>query len=293
MTLNAKRNISGCFDFQITHTHANRLITAEFIKRRTFTDLSMCTCHRLVADCRHIPTLYHHFYHLAHSLLYLHKLGVVHGDIKPNNVFVRVQEGSATDVTRVQLVLADFDLALLYRRDISYHDGEFKHNAQWGTTGYFPAEFSEYVSYEMVAYDKLSPEHRPKGRPLRSPAKEYVIHHPFAEPYLDIFALGMVFLGMFHRSHYVCTLVHLHQTTNEHVCSTSRSSLHASAHVLLCHRLTAVNPTIAVSMRAQFDLFTYLSHEGRRTVGVKKYNDIIEMRESKEIDDTMYELLEC
>jgi serine/threonine protein kinase len=298
MSLNTKRNSSMIFDWQITY-HSSHSKPVDNETRRVFSDLSKYTCQRLISDLRRIPSLFHHFHHLAQCVRYVHEKGVLHGDIKPNNIFIRVTDCSSTSVARVQLVLADFDLACNYKRDISHHRGSFEQSATLGTSGYHPANYCPSIPYSAVAYAQLRPELRPSERPVKV-SSQYIRYHPYAVPYLDVFALGMVFLCMIHRcsmsapwyyfiKHEITTCTtyppqkHPPYNQNHHYCT--------PAHVLLHHHVI-VNPTLQLNSRAKFDLYTALSNDPERRDGLRKYYDVIKLRESKVIDDAMYTLLE-
>jgi serine/threonine protein kinase len=145
MTIISKPHVTSSFEWQITYHHGDKQSDRD--KRRLFSDLCICTCQRLIADLRVIGSLYHHFHHLAHCVRYIHENGVVHGDIKPNNIFVRATDCTADCVNRVQLVLADFDSSCNYNRDISRHQGSFERRSPLGTPGYHPADYSPIVPY--------------------------------------------------------------------------------------------------------------------------------------------------
>jgi hypothetical protein len=139
-------------------------------------------------------------------------------------------------------------------------------------------------------------------RPTRNVASTYIFYQPDATPFLDIYALGLVFLSMLHRSSlsapwYIhikyeittCT-VYPRQVKppfkqDHHYCT--------PAHVLLCHRLSTTNPTLQMKARAQYDLYTALNSDVHSKGKVRQYNDVVELRERKVIDDEMYNLLDA
>jgi serine/threonine protein kinase len=298
MTINPKRNnplLRSVFEWQVTH-HPDDT-SSDRDKRRLFSDLCMCTCQRLIADIRVLTSLYHHFHHLAHCVRYMHEKGVLHCDIKPNNIFVRAIESTSDAVTRVQLVLADFDLARNCHRDVSRHDGTFEKDAPFGTTGYHPNIYCPTIPYTTVAYSYLLSDHRPTARPARDALRQYKFFNLYATPFLDIYFLGLVFLSMFHRSKltepwYIhikremvtCTVYPLNPPyrLDHHHCS--------PAHVLLCHRLTGVNATLKSPGR--HDLYSVLKNDVHGSK-LEQYNSVVELRDRKQIDDEMYALLEA
>lgn len=86
--------------------------------RPLFSSLCEATCGRLLCDMRDPCLLVHHFIHLCHALRYMHTYGVVHCDLKPENIFVRAIRSTPTAVSAVQLVFGDFDCSLVF--DVKY-----------------------------------------------------------------------------------------------------------------------------------------------------------------------------
>ena len=295
MTIDPAVVCGNAFTWQYTYHHSESTIEQK-AKRSLFDDLCRCTCQRLIAELRNIYTLYHHFHHLAHCVLYIHERGVVHGDIKLQNILIRVVECTHNSVESIQLLLADFDCASAYKRDVSHHLGSYALPAALGTLGFHPSVYCSSIPYTSVAFDYLSDQHRPTHREFNDIDTAYYSEHPFAHPYIDIFSLGIVFLSMIHR----CDLGivwYFHIKYEMSKCRTypfdDPSSPHrcTPAHVLLHHPLTHVNPTLAKHRRGSYDLYTVLSAE-RNSKGLQDYAAVIQMRASKIIGDDVYELLE-
>jgi serine/threonine protein kinase len=93
--------------------HVNRAAGAH-ARRPLFSDLCVASCQRLIGELRSPSHLLTHMLHLTHALDYIHSHGIVHQDIKPHNLFVRVNHSTNNQVTKLQLILADFDHAAVF-----------------------------------------------------------------------------------------------------------------------------------------------------------------------------------
>jgi len=294
MVIDSSVNYGNAFTWQYTYHHSETTVEQR-AKRMSFDDLCRCTCQRLIAELRNVYALYHHFHHLAHCVLYIHERGVVHGDIKLQNILIRVTACTHTSVDSIQLLLADFDCASAYKRDISHHVGSFALPAALGTLGFHPSVYCSCIEYTSVAFDYLSNMHRPPHRPVDDVSKSYSSKFPYAHPDIDIFSLGIVLLSMIHRCDLsIAWYIHIKYEMSR--CSTypaDESSLRqcSPAHVLLHHPLISVNPTLANHHRENYDLYTVLS-AGENKKGLENYEAVIQMRASKIIGDDMYKLLE-
>ena len=167
--------------------------------RPSFASLCEATCVRLLADLRDPQLLIPHFIHLCHAVRYMHAYGVVHGDLKPENVFVRVVQSTPTAVAAVLLVIGDFDCSHVF--DVQFDHAHCPTSVNWtgkqyssktGTVNYIPAIYSPHVSYA----DALSCA---SNNMLPNKHQDNEAVYPALSTSFDVFGLGMVFLTMLLR----------------------------------------------------------------------------------------------
>jgi serine/threonine protein kinase len=209
--------------------------------------------------------------------------------IKLQNILIRVTECTHTSVNSIQLVLADFDCATSYDRDISKQTGEFNRGAQNGTSGFHPSLYVHTIPYDQVAYDCLRHTQRPRTRMNIVSAYS----PPYAHPHTDIFSLGICFLALVHRCDYSYPWYIFVKREMEKCNAYSKRC--SPAHVLLHHPLPIVNPTIQENKRTSYDLFTVLTQKSvyyDEGVGLARYATVLQLRASKRIDDDIYDLVE-
>lgn len=222
----------------------------------------MSCCQRLLADLRDRRRLVCHMSHLCECVSYLHSVGVVHGDIKPQNVLVRSVDATALQVTEVQLVIADFDSSIVFprRADNSVVWQSTPSRPAMGTFSWSPEPFHVSVPLSAVCAYVL-----PKPRPPPPPSQQrqhqpaikedmYTIYqrlHPLASRSYDVFSLGMLFLSMLYRHSFspcVTIWVRLEIESATHDC--------CPAHVLLTHMRIAAHPVLVQSQSwSSLDLY--------------------------------------
>jgi serine/threonine protein kinase len=169
--------------------------------RPEFQHVMKATITHCVKQLRSVSSYFVHVLHLLNALKYIHDLGIVHNDIKPANIFVRIVNDDDSSVKQCELVLADFDLASIFPRTSngSCVDWSFKMLGDPGTFGYHPSDFHPNVSYTSILHAARGyrdiPEH-PQGM---SSHREYESIYRYTSPALDVFSMAMVFMSMLHK----------------------------------------------------------------------------------------------
>jgi hypothetical protein len=281
------------FGWQPTHKHASIYDDS----RPTFVDLSVATYQRLIGDLHSPIHRLHHFLHLAKSVHYMHLHGIAHGDLKPQNIFVRVLDSDHWRVHSVQLVLADFDCCTLFpfNKDgsVNWNDQEEDYTAPAGTFGYHPNIFHPTVPYEVLAhkYLQIAPPCEKKEEPAHTYYSIYSKINDRTEPSIDVFSLGMIYLSIIHsvsiNSGFALWIKKQIQTCPSFPSSSSSSSSSSSCspgHVLLHHRidkseefakqldLQATSTGYVPCLMASYNFLRYSGYNGIH----ESYNKIIE-----------------
>jgi hypothetical protein len=123
------------------------------------------------------------------------------------NVFVRALSATDTDVTAVQLVLADFDGAQLF--NVDYDSKKLPVRVDWssntntdlfGTFGYYAPWYHSKVRFEDVLY-RASNNILPANHPNRSQRsiEDHALIYPVVCPATDVFGIAMVMLSLMLR----------------------------------------------------------------------------------------------
>jgi hypothetical protein len=186
-----------------------------------FRDLSIATCLRVSTDLRNIPSLLQHFHHLCKCVEFLHSKYIIHTDLKPQNIFVRTIDTSSTHVNKIQLILADFDIAIQGIHNGETHEIESSIRTT-GTFGYHEAVYNENVTLaDAIKFNTLA-------------------YTRTACTSVDIFSLGIMFLLMIYRIKFTTHLIlWIKQDLVTKVCEQEKqdSTFKCSpAHVMLFHR---------------------------------------------------------
>ena len=221
------------------------------VPRPEFRCMLASACQRLVGELRSLPHLLHHMLHLARALDYLYSLGIVHHDLKPENILVRVIDSTYTQVTHVQLVIADFDGAVLYRRDakkmVMWNE---KQKSSYGTLTYSPAVYHSLISIQHITNYRIFDRYRKQQQQQqlmqhRHVDDMYYVYkrmYPHAHPSFDMYSMGLIFLSLIYR-HNINVTIALWMKHEMMQCNVAAAAQPASlssstctpAHVLLHH----------------------------------------------------------
>jgi hypothetical protein len=208
--------------------------------RPSFGKLCEATCTRLLGDLRDSASLLHHCVHLCYAVRYMHMYGVVHCDLKPENVFVRVLQSTPIAVSSVQLVLGDFDCSHVF--DVAVDRSGLPVSVNWtgkqntiahGTFGYAPNVYSPLLPFSdalSIASNGTLPLNY---SPQRSTTDKQIYQPP--SPAFDVFGLGMVFLSMLLRCSFRATAI-LWIKSEILRCDKDPKTCTA-AHVILFHKI--------------------------------------------------------
>lgn len=202
---------------------------------------SLCkaVCEQFIRDLRDPNTILEHFLHLARAVEFVHSRGVVHNDLKSENIFVRATRCSGSNVS-VQLVIADFDRAVTFPLKDSHSQDELvcdvpivkvegsegrgeekevveqQTNVDWsceipskcsGSFGFSPNIFHSMITFgDLIRdIDNEASASDNKSLSLSLQVREqmyenrYLHKHCFVSRACDVFALGMIFLSMLER----------------------------------------------------------------------------------------------
>lgn len=152
-----------------------------------FRDFSIATCHRVLTDLRNISSLLQHFHHLCKCVEFLHSKHIIHTDLKLQNIFVRTLDTSSTHVNKIQLILADFDIAIRGKFNNQTNEIDTLSNTI-GTYGYHEAVYHDSISFVDACACNTN-------RFYANYSKQY----QQAYTGIDVFSLGIICLTMIYR----------------------------------------------------------------------------------------------
>jgi serine/threonine protein kinase len=226
--------------------------------RFTFRDLSIATCRRLLSDLRDPTALLRHMHHLCKCVEFLHSKYIIHSDLKLHNVFVRALNASDTCVNELQLVLADFDISALCKRNEVTNEIDTTGVLNGtGTYGYHEHLYHDCITFDEVLHNKGSYWNKYKQKyPLIYPGVDvfslgtYI--HTYIHTYIPIYMptyigvvvlhIGMIFLTMIYRCKLNTILIANwikyqleHQKTMCTQCQQDKAFKCSPAHIMLHH----------------------------------------------------------
>lgn len=285
------------------------------VRGSSFSSLNAAACQRFIAELRSFPHLLHHLRHLLHCMQFIHSVGVVHNDLKPHNLLLRVVDSTETHVTESQLVIADFDVSVVF--PIDSRTGEVKWNetqkAGKATIGWGPEMYHSSVTVDQVDAVLLRDgqltyintekqrrhllttstlkQHQERVKQLKQLVVrdcycEYLRHHPLASTAFDVFSMGLIFLSLLYRcslSVDVCVWVK-HQMVDCH----TRTGTHCSpGHVLLYHdvRTSTTSTTVTMAINDRLNLAITDGHF------VQRHAEVIQQVQSGEFPRTLCTLI--